>query len=152
MTSHAAQGLTVDRVFLAGAASREGLYVSATRGREAIRVFVPDRESFLEGAGLRTENRLSATEFVRRQMVGLDLQSLLARGWRYLQRIRQLTAATAGPATPSAVEREYPVEKPAVRPAVANQPTPVELRPVWGEMQPSRPLASPEQPGMRMRM
>lgn len=151
MTSHAAQGLTVDKVFLAGAASREGLYVSATRGREAIRVFVPDRESFLEGAGLRSENRLSATELVRRQVVGLDLQSLLARGWRYLQRIRQLTATTAGPATPSA-EREYPLEKPAVRPAVAIHPTKEEFRPAWGEMQPMAGLAPAERPGMRMRM
>jgi ATP-dependent exoDNAse (exonuclease V) alpha subunit len=149
MTSHAAQGLTVDKVFLAGAASREGLYVSATRGREAVRVFVPDRDSFLQGAGVRSESRLSATELVRRQMVGLDLQSLLARGWRYLQRIRQLTATTAGPATPSAVEREYPVEKPAVRPAVAIHPTKEEFRPAWGEM---GGLAPAERPGMRMRM
>lgn len=152
MTSHAAQGLTVDKVFLAGAASREGLYVSATRGRESVRVFVPDREAFLDGAGLRSENRLSATEFVRRQMVGLDLLSLLARGWRHLQRIRQLTAATAGPATPSTVEREYPIEKPTVRQDVAIHPTKGEFRPAWGEMQPLGGLAPAEQPGIRIRM
>ena len=57
MTSHAAQGLTVDKVFVAGAISHEGLYVSATRGREAIRVFVPDREAFLAAAELRSEAR-----------------------------------------------------------------------------------------------
>jgi conjugative relaxase-like TrwC/TraI family protein len=65
MTSHAAQGLTVDQVFIAGAASREGLYVSATRGREGIRIFVPDREAFSAAAGLRTEARMSAMEFAR---------------------------------------------------------------------------------------
>jgi len=63
MTSHAAQGLTVDHVFIAGAISREGLYVSATRGREGIRIFVPDRDEFLESAGLRSEARMSALEF-----------------------------------------------------------------------------------------
>jgi conjugative relaxase-like TrwC/TraI family protein len=152
MTSHAAQGLTVDKVFLAGASSREGLYVSATRGREAVRVFVPDRDAFLEGAGLPSENRLSATEFARRQLVGMDLLSLLARGWRHLQRIRQLTTATAGPATPRAVEREYPVEKPTVRQAVAIHPTKLEFRPAWGEIQPLGGLAPAERPGMRMRM
>ena len=152
MTAHAAQGLTVDKVFLAGAASREGLYVSATRGREAVRVFVADRDAFLEGAGLRSEDRLSATEFVRRQMVGLDLQSLLARGWRYLQRIRHLAAATTGQAVPSAVEREFPVEKPALRPSVKVRPTLEELRPAWSELQPVRDLAPSERPGMRIRM
>ncbi len=65
MTSHAAQGLTVDHVFVAGAVSREGLYVSATRGRAGIRIFVPDREAFLDAAGLRSEARMSALEFAR---------------------------------------------------------------------------------------
>jgi hypothetical protein len=65
MTSHASQGLTVDGVFIAGAMSREGLYVSTTRGREAIRIFVPDREAFLDAAGLTSEARTSALEFAR---------------------------------------------------------------------------------------
>lgn len=65
LTSHAAQGLTVDHVFLAGASSQEGLYVSATRGREGIRIFVPDREAFLGAIGLRSEARMSALEFAR---------------------------------------------------------------------------------------
>lgn len=65
MTSHAAQGLTVDHVFIAGAASEEGLYVSATRGRVGIRIFVPDREEFLTAAGLRREARMSALEFAQ---------------------------------------------------------------------------------------
>jgi hypothetical protein len=83
-TSHAAQGLTVDKVFVAGAVSREGLYVSATRGRESIRIFVPDRPAFLAAAGLKLEARLSAVEFARRSMFGTDLRSVLARGWRQL--------------------------------------------------------------------
>ena len=152
MTSHAAQGLTVDKIFLAGAASREGLYVSATRGREAVRVFVPDRDAFLEGAGLRSENRLSATEFVRRQMVGLDLQSLLARGWRHLQRVRKLAAATLGQEVAKPAEREYPVEKPALRPSVKVRAALEEPRPVWSEFHPVRDVTPAERPGIRMRM
>jgi hypothetical protein len=84
MTSHAAQGLTVDKVFVAGAISQEGLYVSATRGRESIRVFVPDRDEFLRAGGLRGEARMSALEFVRQHALGTDLSSVMARGWRHL--------------------------------------------------------------------
>lgn len=83
-TSNAAQGLTVDEVFLAGPISHEGLYVSATRGREAICVFVPDREAFLDAAGLKSEARMSALEFERQRAMGMDLRSVLARGWRHL--------------------------------------------------------------------
>ena len=93
MTSHAAQGLTVDQVFVAGAVSREGLYVAATRGREGIRVFVPDRTSFLDAAGLKSEARMSALEFARQHAWGMDLRSVLARGWRHLQLVRACLAA-----------------------------------------------------------
>lgn len=86
LTSHASQGVTVDKVFLAGAASREGLYVAATRGREAVRIFVPDREDFLDAAGLRSETRTSALEFTR--SFRPDLRTYLARAWNYLQQVR----------------------------------------------------------------
>jgi conjugative relaxase-like TrwC/TraI family protein len=152
MTSHAAQGLTVDKVFLAGAASREGLYVSATRGREAVRVFVADREAFLEGVGLRSEERLSATELVRRQLVGLDLRSLSARGWRHLLRIRNIALAGHGHEAPKSAEREFPVEKTAVRPAVAIRPAETVPGPAWSELQSLSGPAPAERPGMRIRM
>ncbi|MEY2881226.1 MAG: ATP-dependent RecD-like helicase, partial [Verrucomicrobiota bacterium] len=97
LTSHAAQGLTVDKVFLAGAMSLEGLYVSATRGREAIRVFVPDREAFLAATGLKSEARTSAVEFVRQHALGMDLPSVLARGWRHLLHVRACFVAHAQP-------------------------------------------------------
>ena len=97
LTSHAAQGLTVDKVFLAGAMSREGLYVSATRGREAIRIFVPDREAFLEATGLKSEARPSAVEFVRQHAFGMDLPSVLARGWRHLLHVHACFAAHLKP-------------------------------------------------------
>ncbi len=86
LTSHASQGITVDKVFLAGAASREGLYVAATRGRESVRIFVPDREAFLDAAGLRSEARTSALEFSR--AIRPALRTHLARALNYLQQVR----------------------------------------------------------------
>lgn len=88
LTSHAAQGTTVDKVFLAGAASREGLYVAATRGRESVRIFVPDREAFLGAAGLRSEARTSAIEFIRHREIRPAFRSHLVRAWSYLQQVR----------------------------------------------------------------
>ncbi|MBP6506421.1 MAG: relaxase domain-containing protein [Opitutaceae bacterium] len=120
LTSHAAQGLTVDRVFIAGAISREGLYVSATRGREGIRIFVPDRTAFLNAAGLRTESRVSAIEFVRKHPIQTGLRATLARGWRHLQHIRALSTIRATAMTPGATQVRPPAAivappKPGVR-------------------------------------
>jgi conjugative relaxase-like TrwC/TraI family protein len=93
LTSHASQGTTVDKVFLAGAASREGLYVAATRGRESVRIFVPDREDFLDAAGLRSEARTSAMEFTRHREIRPVFRSHLARAWSYLQQVRAQVVA-----------------------------------------------------------
>jgi conjugative relaxase-like TrwC/TraI family protein len=71
-TSHAAQGMTVDAVFMADPISREGLYVSATRGRESIRIFTPNREALLDVARLKSEERTSALEFSRTLPSGLN--------------------------------------------------------------------------------
>jgi hypothetical protein len=123
LTSHASQGTTVDKVFLAGAASREGLYVAATRGRESVRIFVPDREQFLDAAGLRFEARTSAIEFTRHRSIKPAFRSHLARAWDYLQQVRaQIGAYLAG--RPDA----RPVEPPEVHympvRAVERMPTP----------------------------
>ena len=91
LTSHASQGTTVDKVLLASAVSREGLYVAATRGRESVRIFVPDREAFLDAAGLRSEARTSALEFTR--SIRPALRSHLARAWNYLQQVRAKVVA-----------------------------------------------------------
>jgi conjugative relaxase-like TrwC/TraI family protein len=104
LTSHAAQGRTVDKVFMAGAVSREGLYVSATRGREGIRVFVPDRAAFLDAAGLKSEGRMSATEFARQHRIQTGLRATLARGWRHWQWMRARV-----------VERITPLSQPELR-------------------------------------
>ena len=115
-TSHAAQGLTVDHVFIAGAASQEGLYVSATRGRLGIRIFVPDREEFLNGAGLRREARMSALEFAQLR------DPLLPRGtprWlqplrlslRYFALVRERLSRDPGPAESTSRHRSVRVQQ-----------------------------------------
>ena len=71
-TSHAAQGKTVDKVFVAmghdalAAASREQFYVSVSRGRESVMLYTDDKEAMLEA--VRTSGqRLSATELLEGQ-------------------------------------------------------------------------------------
>ncbi len=69
-TSHASQGKTVDSVFIAqssdsfGASSIEQFYVSASRGREEIKIFTDDKENLLE-AVQESGQRLSSMEFVK---------------------------------------------------------------------------------------
>lgn len=66
-TSHAAQGRTVDRVYLAQssrsapAASREQFYVSISRGREQCRIYTDDKRA-LERVVMRDTARMSARE------------------------------------------------------------------------------------------
>lgn len=69
VTSQAAQGKTVDRVFVGvssmsfPAVNREGFYVAASRGREMARFYTDDRDSLLDAVS-QTDDRLSATEFM----------------------------------------------------------------------------------------
>ncbi len=69
VTSHASQGRTVDHVYVAvdsssvEAANLNQFYVSASRGRERVKVFTDDLE-FQEGAVTRSAARLSATELL----------------------------------------------------------------------------------------
>ncbi len=69
VTSHAAQGKTVDRVFIRQsshsfpATSREQFYVSVSRARKQATVYTNDKEMLLE-AVRRTDERQSATELV----------------------------------------------------------------------------------------
>jgi conjugative relaxase-like TrwC/TraI family protein len=81
MTSHGAQGVTCDKAFVAGVMSKQGLYVSASRGREAVTFYTPHKETFLESAGAHSEERESALEFAREaeleQAMGADRLSLM---------------------------------------------------------------------------
>jgi conjugative relaxase-like TrwC/TraI family protein len=66
-TSHASQGKTVDRVFIAqssesaGAASREQIYVSASRAKERCTIYTDDKDALL-AAVRRSGVRMAATE------------------------------------------------------------------------------------------
>jgi conjugative relaxase-like TrwC/TraI family protein len=69
-TSHASQGKTVDRVFIAQgaksfpASSMEQFYVSVSRGRESVQIFTDDKEGLLE-AVTSSAARKSASEIAR---------------------------------------------------------------------------------------
>lgn len=69
MTSHAAQGRTVDHVYVAvdsgswRATHRNQFYVSASRGRERVRVYTDDVQ-FLRDAVTRSGARLTASELL----------------------------------------------------------------------------------------
>ncbi len=69
VTSHAAQGKTVDRVLIAqssasfAASSPEQLYVSASRGRDAATIYTDSRAG-LRDAVQRVQPRMSATDLL----------------------------------------------------------------------------------------
>jgi conjugative relaxase-like TrwC/TraI family protein len=73
MTSHGAQGVTCDKAFVAGVMSKQGLYVSASRGRESVTFYTPNKEAFVEDVDLRSEERQSALEFSREATLELTL-------------------------------------------------------------------------------
>lgn len=97
-TSHASQGHTVDRVYIAqgaesfGAASREQFYVSVSRGRERVTVYTENRERLRE-AIKRSGERQAAVELVGQE----DRQQnwLLAHAQR-LHKAAVLARAYAG--------------------------------------------------------
>jgi conjugative relaxase-like TrwC/TraI family protein len=66
-TSHASQGKTVDRVFVAvgpesfAAAAKEQFYVSVSRGRESATIYCQDKRELVEAVS-RSSSRLTATE------------------------------------------------------------------------------------------
>jgi len=70
LTSHAAQGKTVDAVFLVATARslpavhREQFYVSVSRGRDECRVFTDDKE-LLRRHVTRSSTRLAAVEAIK---------------------------------------------------------------------------------------
>ena len=69
VTSHASQGKTVDRVFIAQssvskpASSREQFYVSVSRGRERAVIYTHNKQALREAVS-QTDERLTATEFI----------------------------------------------------------------------------------------
>ena len=70
LTSVASQGATVDRVFISqtadmvGASNEQQFYVSASRARESMTLYVDDKEELL-GVVSKSDERVSATELVQ---------------------------------------------------------------------------------------
>jgi conjugative relaxase-like TrwC/TraI family protein len=94
VTSHAAQGKTVDEVLVVAssrslpAVHQEQFYVSISRGRDACRVFTDDAE-MLRSHVTRSSARLAAVEVVPRVHSRKFIQTILQRGHRFLKQFRQ---------------------------------------------------------------
>ena len=94
VTSHAAQGKTVDEVLVVAssrslpAINQQQFYVSISRGRDACRVFTDDAE-MLRSHVTRSSARLAAVEVVPRVSSRKFIQTILQRGHRFLKQFRQ---------------------------------------------------------------
>jgi len=97
VTSHAAQGKTVDEVLLVAssrslpAINQEQFYVSISRGRERCQVFTDDSE-LLRLHVTRSSARLAAVEVMPARHQRDFLQKILQRGNRFMKRFRQRIA------------------------------------------------------------
>jgi ATP-dependent exoDNAse (exonuclease V) alpha subunit len=94
VTSHAAQGKTVDEVLVVAssrslpAINQEQFYVSISRGRERCQIFTDDSD-LLRSHVTRSSARLAAIEAMPQRDF---LQTILQRGNRFLKRFRQRIA------------------------------------------------------------
>jgi hypothetical protein len=96
VTSHAAQGKTVDEVLVVAssrslpAINQEQFYVSISRGRERCQIFTDDAE-MLRSHVTHSSARLAAVEAMPQRDF---LKTVLQRGNRFLKRFRQRMAQT----------------------------------------------------------
>jgi ATP-dependent exoDNAse (exonuclease V) alpha subunit len=94
VTSHAAQGKTVDEVLVVAssrslpAINQQQFYVSISRGRDACRVFTDDAE-MLRSHVTRSGARLAAVEVVPRVHSRKFILQVLQRGHCFLKQFRQ---------------------------------------------------------------
>ncbi|HTX21159.1 MAG TPA: MobF family relaxase [Candidatus Aquilonibacter sp.] len=97
VTSHAAQGKTVDEVLVVAssrslpAVHQEQFYVSISRGRERCQVFTDDAE-LLRSHVTRSSARLAAVEVVPHVHRREFIQNILQRGNRFIKQFRQRVA------------------------------------------------------------
>ncbi len=94
VTSHAAQGKTVDEVLVVAssrslpAVSQEQFYVSISRGRDTCRVFTDDAD-LLRSHVTRSGTRLAAVEVISQQQLQ---PSVWQRSYRFLKKLRHRVA------------------------------------------------------------
>ncbi len=97
VTSHAAQGKTVDEVLVVAssrslpAINQEQFYVSISRGRECCQIFTDDAER-LRSHVTRSSARLAAVEAMPVRHQRDFLQTILQRGNRFMKQFRQRIA------------------------------------------------------------
>lgn len=83
-TSYAAQGKTVDRVFIAsgneslGATNQQQWYVSVSRGKEACKVYVDSKEDVRQAIA-RSGERLAAVELIKDGAIRKQVEERLER-------------------------------------------------------------------------
>jgi conjugative relaxase-like TrwC/TraI family protein len=119
VTSHAAQGKTVDEVLVVAsfrslpAVSQEQFYVSISRGRERCQIFTDDCD-LLRSHVAHSSTRLAAIEAMPQRDF---LQTILERGNRFLKRFRQRLAQSISTETTERSSHEIkPTEQP--RPSI----------------------------------
>jgi hypothetical protein len=107
VTSHASQGRTVDISLIAlgsesfAAANREQLYVSASRGREAVRLYTDDKASMFD-AVKASAARLSASELCKEKPAAHTKRPGLMQRLFQMHRVQHIYNALKG----RGVERE----------------------------------------------
>jgi hypothetical protein len=117
VTSHAAQGKTVDEVLVVAssrslpAVHQEQFYVSISRGRERCQIFTDDSES-LRAHVTRSSARLAAVEAMPARQQRDFLQTILRRGNHFLKRFRQrITQAISTKTTERSSHEIKPTEQ-----------------------------------------
>jgi len=117
VTSHAAQGKTVDEVLVVAssrslpAINQEQFYVSISRGRERCQIFTDDSD-LLRSHVTHSSARLAAVEAMPALSQRDFLQTILQRGNRFLKRFRQRLAQTLSTDTTERSSHEIkPVEQ-----------------------------------------
>jgi conjugative relaxase-like TrwC/TraI family protein len=99
VTSHAAQGKTVDQVLVVAssrslpAVSQQQFYVSISRGRERCQIFTDDAER-LRAHVTHSSARLAAVEDMPRVVRRKFIQRVMERGHRFLKQFRQRVTQT----------------------------------------------------------
>lgn len=97
LTSHAAQGKTVDAVFIAQPASTFGatnlnqFYVSVSRARDSVHIYTDDKDALLAQASASGE-RLSALELVKRKKTKRKTAEQLMRNHKPVSAVPKIKA------------------------------------------------------------
>jgi conjugative relaxase-like TrwC/TraI family protein len=117
VTSHAAQGKTVDQVLVVAssrslpAVSQQQFYVSISRGRERCQIFTDDTER-LRSHVTHSSARLAAVEVMPRVHRRKFIQCVMERGHRFLKQFRQRPAQSISIEPAITTERNHHEIKP----------------------------------------